>query len=74
MLPCLFLCVHRASAAEGLQQHIRLELMNRLECLFIQHVVTEYLLHVLRARNREGKVKVKVTQSCLTLCDSMDCM
>ena len=67
MLPCLFLCVHRASTAEGFRQHIRLELMNRLKCLFIQHVVAEYPLHVLHARNREGKVKVKVTQSHLTL-------
>ena len=67
------LCVHRASAAEGLRQHIRLELTDRLKRLFIQHVVTECLLHVLRARSREGKVKVKVTQSCLTLCDPMDC-
>ena len=71
MLPCL--CVYRASAAEGLRQHIRLELTDRLKRLFIQHVVTECLLHVLRARSREGKVKVKVTQSCLTLCDPMDC-
>lgn len=46
--------------SRGAQATLRLELMNRLKCLFIQHVVTEYLLHVLRARNREGKVKVKV--------------
>ena len=67
MLPCLFLCVYRASTAEGLRQHIRLELMNRLKCLFVQHMVAEYPLHVLRARNREGNVKVKVAQSRLTL-------